>query len=113
MKHIFRWIGKEPTMEGSSSMVSNQHDKAKKGLEGTALDIPINRYANLKSATSDDDFTNVLAHIKSSKTPVSNRIPFVSNFSTSLHKSDSSVLSQNSLQAVINYGASWYVTASP
>ncbi|QCD97941.1 thioredoxin-like 3-3 [Vigna unguiculata] len=65
-------------MEGSSSMVSNQHDKAKKGLEGTALDIPINRYANLKSATSDDDFTNVLAHIKSSKTP-----------------------------AVINYGASW------
>ncbi|BAT85743.1 thioredoxin-like 3-3 [Vigna umbellata] len=65
-------------MEGSSSMVSNQHDKAKKGLEGSALDLPINRYANLKSATSDDDFTNVLALIKSSKTP-----------------------------AVINYGASW------
>ncbi|XP_014495600.1 thioredoxin-like 3-3 [Vigna radiata var. radiata] len=65
-------------MEGSSTMVSNQHDKAKKGLEGSALDLPINRYANLKSATSDDDFTNLLALIKSSKTP-----------------------------AVINYGASW------
>ncbi|WVZ08865.1 hypothetical protein V8G54_022215 [Vigna mungo] len=65
-------------MEGSSSMVSNQHDKAKKGLEGSALALPINRYANLKSATSDDDFTNLLALIKSSKTP-----------------------------AVINYGASW------
>jgi len=64
-------LGKEATMEGSSSMVSNQHDKAKKGLEGSALDLPINRYANFKSATSDDDFTDVLAHIKSSKLPVS------------------------------------------
>ncbi|XP_061345797.1 thioredoxin-like 3-3 isoform X1 [Gastrolobium bilobum] len=70
-------------MEGSigmgvSSTSSNEDDKAKKGLEGTAIDLPINRHANLKSASSDDDFTHILAHIKSSKTP-----------------------------AVINYGASW------
>ncbi|KAG4913427.1 hypothetical protein AAZX31_19G170000 [Glycine max] len=51
-------------MEGS-----NEQDKAKKGLEGTAIDLPTNRRVNLKSATSDDDFTNILAHIKSSKTP--------------------------------------------
>ncbi|KHN09528.1 Thioredoxin-like 3-3, partial [Glycine soja] len=37
---------------------SNEQDKAKKGLEGTGIDLPINRRANLKSATSDDDFTN-------------------------------------------------------
>ncbi|XP_020212159.1 thioredoxin-like 3-3 isoform X1 [Cajanus cajan] len=66
-------------MEGSNS---NDQNKAKKGLEGSGIDLPINRRANLKSATSDDDFTDILAHIKSSSTP-----------------------------AVINYGASWYVTA--
>ncbi|KAJ1418947.1 Thioredoxin-like superfamily [Sesbania bispinosa] len=59
-------------------MGSNEEDEAKKGLEGTAFDLPINRHANLKTASSDDDFTTILAHIKSSKTP-----------------------------AVINYGASW------
>ncbi|XP_020212161.1 thioredoxin-like 3-3 isoform X2 [Cajanus cajan] len=62
-------------MEGSNS---NDQNKAKKGLEGSGIDLPINRRANLKSATSDDDFTDILAHIKSSSTP-----------------------------AVINYGASW------
>ncbi|TKY62122.1 Thioredoxin 3-3 [Spatholobus suberectus] len=126
-------------------MSSNDQDKPNKGLEGTAIDLPINRRANLKSATSDDDFTNILAHIKSSKTPVSNHtsnaiidyfnsnnlVPFISHVLTSLHTNvhrlilflffpiasyaisyrryvfDSSVLSQNCLQAVINYGASW------
>ncbi|KAK7285012.1 hypothetical protein RJT34_19768 [Clitoria ternatea] len=60
--------------------VSNneQEDNVKKGLEGTGIDLPINRHANLLSATNDQHFTHILSHIKSSKTP-----------------------------AVINYGASW------
>ena len=62
-------------MEGS-----NEQDKAKKGLEGTAIDLPTNRRVNLKSATSDDDFTNILAHIKSSKTPVSPTTSLQINF---------------------------------
>lgn len=56
-------------------MSSNQQDN---GLEGTPIDLSIKPRPNLKTATSDDDFTNILAHIKSSKT-----------------------------SAVINYGASW------
>ncbi|KAL2343509.1 hypothetical protein Fmac_004794 [Flemingia macrophylla] len=48
-------------------------DQAMKGLEDMKKHA-----SNLKSASSDDDFTNILAHIKSSSTP-----------------------------AVINYGASW------
>ena len=55
---------------GVSSNV-NEDDKAKTGLEGTTLQLPINRHANLKSASSDDDFRDLLLHIKSSKTPVS------------------------------------------
>lgn len=49
----------------------NGEDNSKKGLEGTGLALPINRHANLISASSDDDFTDILAGIKSSKTPVS------------------------------------------
>ncbi|CAK8543905.1 unnamed protein product [Lathyrus sativus] len=53
-------------------------DKSIKGLEGTGLVSPINPHSNLKSASSDDDFTQILTHVKTSKIP-----------------------------AVINYGASW------
>nr|AFK40302.1 unknown [Lotus japonicus] len=62
----------------SMSMSRNEEDKSKKGLEATAIGLPTNRHANLKSASGDDDFTDILTHIKSSKSP-----------------------------AVINYGASW------
>ncbi|GLT56684.1 hypothetical protein SLA2020_297100 [Shorea laevis] len=50
----------------------------KKGLAGTGLDLPANKHGNLKSASNDQTLTDILLHIKSSKTP-----------------------------AVINYGASW------
>ncbi|XP_022972722.1 thioredoxin-like 3-3 [Cucurbita pepo subsp. pepo] len=53
-------------------------DKEKKGLEGAGLDPTVSRHGNLKSASSDQDFKDVLLQIKSSKTT-----------------------------AVINYGASW------
>ncbi|KAL2345084.1 hypothetical protein Fmac_006369 [Flemingia macrophylla] len=56
---------------------------------------------NFKSASSDDDFTNILAHIKSSSTPVSNQPHFNSHTFFFFF----SFLS--SLQAVIDYGASW------
>ena len=55
-------------MEGSSG--SKEGDKAKKGLEGTGLELPISRHKNLKSASSDDDLSDILLNIKSSKTPV-------------------------------------------
>ncbi|KAF5737523.1 hypothetical protein HS088_TW13G00408 [Tripterygium wilfordii] len=51
---------------------------AKKGLAGTGLELPANRHGNLKSASSDQNHTEILQHVKSSKAP-----------------------------AVINYGASW------
>ncbi|XP_050226880.1 thioredoxin-like 3-3 [Mercurialis annua] len=53
-------------------------DNSKKGLKGTGLDLPLNRHGNLKSASSDENFLQILYQIKTSKTP-----------------------------AVINYGASW------
>ncbi|KAL5546110.1 hypothetical protein UlMin_005797 [Ulmus minor] len=59
---------------GSTGDVS----KAKTGLEGTGLELPPNRHGNLKSASSDDSFKEIVMEIKASKTP-----------------------------AVINYGASW------
>ncbi|KAI4349104.1 hypothetical protein L6164_009741 [Bauhinia variegata] len=59
-------------------MGGDQDDKAKRGLEGTGLNFPINRHGNLKSASRDDDLRDILLQIKSFKFP-----------------------------AVINYGASW------
>ncbi|KAB5552367.1 hypothetical protein DKX38_009678 [Salix brachista] len=55
-------------------------NNTKKGLDGTGLELPVNRHANLKSASSDQSHLQILHDIKSSNTP-----------------------------AVINYGASWYV----
>ncbi|KAK7337105.1 hypothetical protein VNO77_17664 [Canavalia gladiata] len=65
-------------MGTGTGVSSEEQDKAKRGLEGSGFDLPINGQANLKTATSDDHFTHILFHIKSSKIP-----------------------------AVINYGASW------
>ncbi|KAJ9181532.1 hypothetical protein P3X46_009655 [Hevea brasiliensis] len=53
-------------------------DTSKKGLEGTGLQLPVNRHGNLKSASSDQKLLEFLRDIRVSKTP-----------------------------AVINYGASW------
>lgn len=47
-------------------------------LEGTGLNLAVNRHGNLTSASNDQDLTNVLHQIKSSKSP-----------------------------AVINYGSTW------
>ncbi|KDP29169.1 hypothetical protein JCGZ_16558 [Jatropha curcas] len=53
-------------------------ESSKKGLEGTGLELPVNRHGNLKSASSDQNLLEILSDIKASKTT-----------------------------AVINYGASW------
>ncbi|XP_024022988.1 thioredoxin-like 3-3 isoform X2 [Morus notabilis] len=64
-------------MEAIGVSSESQVKKAKTGLEGTGLDLPPNRHGNLKSASSDQNFKEILMEIKTSKT------------------------------AVINYGASW------
>ena len=59
-------------MEGGSAATTNgNEDSAKKGLDGTGLDLPLNRHGNLKSACSDQSLKEILLQIKSSKTPVS------------------------------------------
>ncbi|PON49047.1 Thioredoxin [Parasponia andersonii] len=65
-------------MEGISESSGSSQVKPKRGLEGTGLELPINRYGNLKSASTDQNLTQILTEIKISKAP-----------------------------AVINYGASW------
>ncbi|XP_052171905.1 thioredoxin-like 3-3 [Diospyros lotus] len=65
-------------MEGGVALGEKEGNKAKKGLEGTGLNLPLNRHSNLISATSDDNLKSIFHHIRTSKTP-----------------------------AVINYGASW------
>ncbi|PIA37207.1 hypothetical protein AQUCO_03000059v1 [Aquilegia coerulea] len=61
-------------MEGGIELSGREE----KGLEGTGLILPINRHGNLKSASSDQNYMELLQNIKSSKSP-----------------------------AVIKYGASW------
>ncbi|GMN39230.1 hypothetical protein TIFTF001_008469 [Ficus carica] len=65
-------------MEGIMGGSNESEANAKTGLEGTGLNLPPNRHGNLKSASSDQNFKDILMEIKTSKTP-----------------------------AVINYGASW------
>ncbi|KAK9124158.1 hypothetical protein Sjap_013760 [Stephania japonica] len=43
--------------------------EAKKGLEGTGLDLPVNRHGNLISASSDQNLTQIMHNIKSSRAP--------------------------------------------
>jgi hypothetical protein len=69
---MFFGLRKEAKVEMDVSSNGEEEDNSKKGLEGTGLVLPINRHSNLKSASSDNDFTQILTHIKSSKTPVSN-----------------------------------------
>ncbi|KAB1201480.1 Thioredoxin-like 3-3 [Morella rubra] len=64
-------------MEGEAGLRGSE-DSEKKGLNGTGLDLPVNRHGNLKSASSDQNLMHILMELKSSKAP-----------------------------AVINYGASW------
>lgn len=107
---MFFGLRKEP------KMVENGEDKSNKGLEGTGLVLPINRHSNLKSASSDDDFTQILTNIKSSKTPVTNHcypLYFLGFHFTVVENVYLIVLLHYCLQAVINYGASWYVTTFP
>ena len=53
---------------------SGSEAKAKTGLEGTGLELPRNRYGNLKSASTDQNLKEILTEIKTSKTPVSFKI---------------------------------------
>ena len=58
-------------MEGGFAATTNgNEDSTKKGLDGTSLDLPLNRHGNLKSASSDQSLKEILLQIKSSKTPV-------------------------------------------
>ncbi|XP_075643115.1 thioredoxin-like 3-3 [Castanea sativa] len=58
-------------MEGGSAATMNgNEDSTKKGLDGTGLDLPLNRHGNLKSASSDQSLKDILLQIKSSKTPI-------------------------------------------
>ena len=45
-------------------------NNTKKGLDGTGLELPVNRHANLKNASSDQSHLQILHDIKSSNTPV-------------------------------------------
>ncbi|CAL5194072.1 unnamed protein product [Lathyrus oleraceus] len=72
---MFFGLRKEPKMVESMGI---GEDKSNKGLEGTGVVLPTNPHSNLKTASSDHEFTQILTNIKASKTP-----------------------------AVINYGASW------
>ncbi|XP_059646821.1 thioredoxin-like 3-3 [Cornus florida] len=67
-------------MEGNVGLKigKDEDNKAKKGLEGTGLNLPSNRHGNLTSASSDENLKDIFHHIRTSKT-----------------------------LAVINYGASW------
>ncbi|KAJ6362602.1 hypothetical protein OIU78_002911 [Salix suchowensis] len=47
-------------------------NNTKKGLDGTGLELPVNRHANLKSASSDQSHLQILHDIKSSNTPFIN-----------------------------------------
>ena len=63
---------KNMKMEGGFAATTNgNEDSTKKGLDGTCLDLPLNRHRNLKSASSDQSLKEILLQIKSSKTPVS------------------------------------------
>ena len=78
---------------GSSSNSEEEEEKAK-GLEGTRLNLPLNRHGNLKSASNDQNFIDHLHNIKSSKTPVS-KDPF------------SSSLTKPSLQSFLSSSEEW------
>ncbi|KDP27483.1 hypothetical protein JCGZ_20018 [Jatropha curcas] len=58
-------------------------ESSTKGLEGTGMNLLVNRRSNLKSASSDQNLLEILSNMKASKTT-----------------------------AVINYDASWYVSFS-
>ncbi|KAL7265041.1 hypothetical protein ACSBR1_002903 [Camellia fascicularis] len=64
-------------MEGGVGL-GVKEEKGKKGLDGTGLNLPVNRHGNLRSASSDENLKDIFHQIRTSKTP-----------------------------AVINYGASW------
>jgi len=65
-------------MEGGFAATTNgNEDNTKKGLDGTGLDLPLNRHGNLKSASSDQSLKEILLQIKSSKTPVSTQCCFL------------------------------------
>lgn len=92
-------------------------DKPESGLEGTSgVELPSNRHGNFRVASSDQKMTQILSEIKSSKKPVrweQTPVKFPSlhvlwNHWVFLSYKD--LLSF--LQAVINYGASWYVSGT-
>ncbi|KAK6943875.1 Thioredoxin domain [Dillenia turbinata] len=65
-------------MESAVASSNGKEDSRKRGLEGTGLSLPIDKRENLKSASSDDDFRDILQRIKTSKTPFVNSGGFLS-----------------------------------
>ncbi|KAL6987354.1 hypothetical protein U1Q18_013103 [Sarracenia purpurea var. burkii] len=64
-------------MEGGVGL-EGEEDKGSKGLEGTGLNLPLNRHGNLIRASGDENLKEISHNIRTSKTPT-----------------------------LINYGASW------
>lgn len=92
-------------------MHQEMENASEKGLEGTGLELPKNRHGNLKSASTDQNLLEILRDIKVSKSPVTHILFSFLLFSLRAHfiLYFSSYLSLFCcLQAVINYGASWY-----
>lgn len=52
----------------------------KKGLEGTGLSLPKNLHGNLRSASGDEQFMEILSAIKASKSPVTSLCLFLNLF---------------------------------
>ncbi|KAK3226594.1 hypothetical protein Dsin_006456 [Dipteronia sinensis] len=82
-------------------------ENKKKGLEGTGLNLPLNRHGNLKSASTDDNLQDILLQIKSSKSPVSVTNPLSFSLNLATESLISVFFDSLFLQAVLNYGASW------
>lgn len=78
----------------------------KKGLEGTDLALPINPLS-LMTTSDKSSQTSILQN--SRKQPFSPQFLFFLRFLVDMYLT---LVFQNFLQAVINYGASWYVITS-
>ncbi|KAI8028800.1 S-adenosylmethionine synthase 3 [Camellia lanceoleosa] len=54
----------------SGVVLGVKEEKGKKGLDGTGLNLLVNRHGNLRSASSDENLKDIFHQIRTSKTPV-------------------------------------------
>ena len=59
-------------MKGRVAGKSDNQETSDAGLEGTGPNLSVNRHGSLISASNDQNLSNILHQIKSSKSPVSN-----------------------------------------